>query len=123
MKKTSLIIGALVICALIGALVRFISVAGSSMGAGGGVDSPDKRFLAEAMSFEGEKFWGGKFTYYEFTIKTTNGDLICHYKLHDPPQPLSDWREESEHLIQWATNNSSVTYNFKGGHLNLSVNP
>ena len=75
------------------------------------------------MSFEGEKFWGGNFTYYKFTIKASGGELICHYKLDNPPQPLSDWREESEHLIQWATDSSSVTYHFNGGHLNLSVKP
>ncbi len=75
------------------------------------------------MSLEGQRFWGGKRSYYEFTIKTTNGDLICHYKLDNPPPPLSDWYDDGDHLIVWETNSSSVTYNFKGGHLNLSVTP
>src|SRR5690242_17279606 len=116
MKKAIRFVCALIVCALIAAFVRFIQVSGFS-GAGGGTDSPDKKFIAEAMSIEGEKFWGGKFAYYEFTIKGTNGAVIRHCKLEDPPLPLSDWYNESQQLIIWATNNSSVTYHFNGGHL------
>jgi hypothetical protein len=121
MKKSILAISALILCAIIAALIRFVSVA--PVGAYGGIDSPDKKFTALASSLEGEKFWGGKYNCYEFTIKATNGELICHYRLDDPPQPLSDWYNDSAQLILWATNSSSVTYNFKGGHLNLRVNP
>ena len=121
MKKTICIIGTLIALTLVGALIRFVNAAG--IGAGGGKDSPDKAFLAEAMSFEGEKFWGGKYSYYEFTVKTSDGQRICHYTIPDPPEPLSDWREESSQLIQWATNSSSVSYNFDGGQLILRVIP
>ena len=55
MKKRVLVVGAVIVCALIGAFIRFCIVAGNSVGAGGGIDSPDKKFIAEAMSFEGEK--------------------------------------------------------------------
>jgi len=79
--------------------------------------------MAEAMSREGEKFWGGKMSSYEFTITSTNGNLISHCILNDPPRPLSDWYNDGDHLILWETNNSSVTFNFTGGHLNLSVKP
>jgi hypothetical protein len=121
MKKPILYISTVLVFALIWVLIRFISTL--PIGAGRGINSPDQKLIAEAMSLEGQRFWGGKRSYYEFTIKTTNGDLICHYKLDDPPQPLSDWYNEGEHLIIWATNSSSVTYNFNGGHLNLSVTP
>ena len=121
MRKSIPYISTLLVFALIFVLFRFI--ASVPAGAGRGINSPDGKFIAEAMSLEGEKFWGGKMSYYEFTIHSTNGDLICHCRLNDPPQPLSDWYNDGDHLILWETNNSSVTFNFKGGHLNLSAKP
>ena len=109
----------LIVLTLAGVLFRFVSIAG--VGAGGGQNSSDKKFLAEAGSFEGEKFWGGKYSYYEFTVVSSDGQRICHYIMEDPPKPLSDWREESPHLIHWSPDNSSVDYAFNGGHLILSV--
>ena len=123
MKKPIRIIvyGTIVVLAVVG--VRSCDVATKFSGNGGGAISPDKQFLAVGGTVEGEKFWGGKYTYYEFTIQTRTGDLVSYYKLENPPPPLADWREDGERLIQWDTNSSSVTYNFTGGHLTLSVKP
>ena len=123
MKKPIRKIGIVIILIFVAAFVRGFKVAINSGGAGGGAISPNKRFLAVGESFEGEKFWGGKYTFYEFTIESTNHHLISHCKLDNPPPPLADWREDGDRLIQWETNSSSVTYNFNGGHLTLSVNP
>jgi len=123
MKKPISIIVYGTILVLTTVCVRSIKVANKFSANGGTVASPDKRFVAVGGTLEGEKFWGGKYTYYEFSIKTRTGDLISSDKLDNPQRPLVDWRGNGEHLIQWSTNSSSVTYNFTGGHLTLSVNP
>jgi hypothetical protein len=122
MKKTIPVVS-LIVLTLAGALFRFVNIAGHSGGAGGGANSPNNKFLAAAMSFEGEKFWGGKYSYYEFTLTSSNGQQIYHSIIEDPPKPLSDWREESDRLIHWSPDSSSVDYAFNGGHLILSVTP
>jgi hypothetical protein len=119
MKTRTRIIGIVIVLLF----VRGCYIVFNSGGNGGGAISPKKNLLAVGESFEGKRFWGGQYTYYEFSIKTTNDDVICHYKLENPPLPLADWREDGDKLIQWALDSSSVTYNFNGGHLTLSVKP
>jgi hypothetical protein len=123
MKKLIRIIvyGTILVLTAIG--VRECNVTSQFSAMGGGANSPDARFIAVGGTLEGEKFWGGKYTCYEFMIKTKTGVLISYHKLDNPQQPLVNWREDGDHLIQWATNSSSVTYNFTGRHLTLSVTP
>ncbi len=117
-KKRALIVLAFI---LLGGLLRFGCVAVGSVGGGRGVESPNKRFLAEASEFTGKKFWGGTYDYYEFTVQTEGGQRIQHVLMDVPPQGMIDWREEGS--IQWAPDSASITYSFKGGQLTLSVKP
>ena len=112
-KKRTILIAAL----LLGILIRFVQVAPT--GSGRGVESPDRKFLAEASDLYSKRFWGGIHNFYEFTIKTAGGKQVHHIVMDDPPQGTIDWREDG--VIQWASNSSSVTYTFNGGQLTLNV--
>jgi hypothetical protein len=126
MRKPIRIVAIVILLTFTGTMMRWWHVANNSLGAGGGgVFSPDEKLVAEAASFEVEKFWGGKCYYYEFSIRATNGNVICKNKLDldKPHKPLSNYYGDSAQLIIWDTNSSSVIYNFNGGHLTLSVTP
>jgi hypothetical protein len=114
-KKTAKCIATIVLLAI---LFRFFLIAPS--GGGRGVESPNKRFLAQVSDLYRKKFWGGKYNYYEFELKTADGDVIDHVVMDEPPQGMTSWRYEGE--ILWSSNSASVTYTFKGGRLTLDTN-
>jgi hypothetical protein len=72
-----------------------------------------------AWDFRAKRFWGGVHNYYEFTVTTAGGEGVHHVIMDEPPQGMIDWREDG--IIQWASNNSSVTYSFSGGQVTLNM--
>ena len=106
-----------VILVLIVLIIRELQIAPA--GGGRGAESPDKRFLAMASDYRAKRFWGGVHNYYEFAVTTAGGELVHHVIMDEPPQGMIDWREDG--VIQWASNNSSVTYSFSGAQVTLNM--
>jgi hypothetical protein len=103
------------------AAYRFVQVLPYPQGGGRYQESPDKRFTAHASSLTDCSFFGGERSYYEFTIESEPRLRVRRMVIDAPPEGMIEWREEG--TIQWAADNASVTYSFKGTQLTLSVTP
>ena len=82
------------------------------------MESPDKKYVADAFDITDCYFFSGEKSYYEFTVKSA-GKRLRHVVFDIPGKTGISWREEG--IIRWATNTSSVTFTFKGSQLTLSV--
>jgi len=110
----SAIIGAV----LLAAAYRFVQIAPYPQGGGRYEESPNKQFTADAFNLTDRSFFGGEKSFYEFTIKS-RGQQIRHVVMEQPREEMIQWRDEG--TIQWAPDNSTVTYSFNGMQLVLSL--
>jgi hypothetical protein len=114
----------LTVCFVLVGLVglRYFLMMAGSKGGGQGLDSPNGRYNALAMSFSMKRFWGGTRKYYEFRIKDNESEdwIRCVRKEHlgDKPQ---FWMREGERIITWSSDSSEVTFAFQDVKLKLKV--
>jgi hypothetical protein len=110
---------AIIILLMLAAAYRFLQILPYPVGGGRSVESPDKKYVADAFDLTDRYFFGGEKSYYEFTIKSSVGQQLRHIVFDAPDETKISWRDEG--VIQWATNSLSVTFGFKGTQLTLSV--
>ncbi len=121
MRKKVIISVGLVALLFFAVVYRFVQVLPYPQGGGRYQESPNKRFTAHASNLTDCSFFGGEKSYYEFTIESEPPLRVRRMTIDAPPEGIIEWRDEG--TIQWASDSSSVTYNFKGTQLTLSVTP
>ena len=121
MKKKVIIFTVLAVLLFGAAGYRFLQVLPYPMGGGQYKESPNKQFTAHASSLTDRSFFGGEWRYYEFTIETGPRQIVRRLVINEPPEGMIGWRDEG--TIQWAADNSTVTYSFRGTQLILTNTP
>lgn len=83
------------------------------------VGSPDGRFVARATSTFAPRISDGSRSRYDFVIEDRAGTRLQHIEITMPRNNLVNWRLEG--LLSWADDSSTVTFEFTGARLTLSV--
>ncbi|MBI5772996.1 MAG: hypothetical protein HZA89_04540 [Verrucomicrobia bacterium] len=107
--KRKTIIQIVIALFLVGVAARFGWIAMTSVSSDDMAQSPDKRYVAKVSSKWRDDFWGRTpHEYHCVTIESAEGRSVRRIVT---AEPWTSWPREC--LIQWATDNSSVTFTFK----------
>ncbi len=101
---------------LIGVVGVLVLVAGGRWGVvvmgrdGGGryESSPNKKYVASAMSLSEKKYWGGRREYLEFYIADDRGNVVRRAEIDDAKVDPVYWREDGR--IEWAEDSAWVRF-------------
>ena len=121
MKKKVIIFTVLMVLLLGATSYRFVQVLPYPIGGGQYKESPNKQFTAHASSLTDRSFFGGERRYYEFTIESGPRQRVRRLVIDEPPEGMVGWRDDGS--IQWAADDSTVTYSFRGTQLILTNAP
>ena len=81
--------------------------------------SPDRQFIARAVSSYGPHSFGGSKSYYEFVVEDRTGRRLQSIVMPVPRDDLINWRLEG--LIAWADDNSAVAFEFMQSNVTLPL--
>ena len=121
-KKT--IIRAVVALVLLLAIGRFVWVLVTSISSVQSAQSPDRHFVARVASEWFTDFWGeASHERHSISVESADGHSVRRIVTDEP---WTGWAQDCS--IQWATNNSSVTFTFMADelaktHLIIEVSP
>lgn len=102
---------------------RGVQVLISPIGSGRSVDSPDNQYQTTASTLSATQFWGGERHYYEFTLEKISNDsrqVLKRVRVEPRNEKLLDWYS-GQGVIEWASDNSAVTYQFGTSQLTLKL--
>ncbi len=81
--------------------------------------SPDRKWVAHAVTFNERTLFGPRRRFSELRLETAGSEVVRRMVIEDTAEPFVDWRIEGE--VFWSRNSSAVTFKCVTGKASLDI--